>query len=115
MEEITKGPTTEEILEAQLQIAESKVVELQGSNAGLQAQIDELTKLIMENTTAQTVLSTAAAELSTVIDTKQDKMLEMPAGLNATEIAGLRAARQAEIDELKQKQDKYKAYIRGEI
>ncbi|WP_094226918.1 hypothetical protein [Methanolobus psychrotolerans] len=116
MAENTTEKTSElDIANAQLEILEAKVIELKAENNGLKAQNAELIRLIAENTMAQTVLSTAAAELSTVIDSKQNSLHVVPDSLTGTEANVLRAARQAEIDELVLKQNKYKAYIRGEL
>ncbi len=98
------GPTEAEILQAQLEISEAKVVQLTAEKAGLEAQIAE-----------QTVLSKAAAELSTTIHEKELTLLEIPEGLTATETQALKDTRQNEIDTLKSKQEEYKTYIRGEL
>lgn len=116
MAENTIEKTSElDIAQAQIEILEAKVIELKALNAGIQAQNGELIKLIAENATAQSVLSTAAAELSTEIDAKQDAIDIIPDGLTSTEILALKGARKAEIEELKAKQETYKAYIRGEL
>lgn len=109
------GPTEAEILQAQLEISEAKVVQLTAEKAGLEAQIAEQTRLLQENQQAQTVLSKAAAELSTTIHEKELTLLEIPEGLTATETQALKDTRQNEIDTLKSKQEEYKTYIRGEL
>lgn len=116
MEETTTEKTSEsDIVQAQLEILEARVIELKAEIAGLKAQNAELIALIAENSTAQAVLSTAAASLSAKIDSKQDSLYTVPAGLTSTEATALKAARQAEIDLLVEKQEKYKQYIRGEL
>lgn len=113
--EPTKGPTQAEILQAQLEIAEAKVIQLTAEKAGLEAQIAEQTRLLQENVQAQTVLTKASAELSTTIHEKELALLEIPEGLTATETQALKDTRQKEIDTLKATQEKYKTYIRGEL
>ena len=108
--------TTElEIVKAQLEIAEAKVIQLTAEKAGLREENAELLRLIQENTQAQTVLSNAAAELSSTIAEKDKMLLDIPEGLTASEVQVLKDTRQKEIDELAARQDKYKSYIRGEI
>lgn len=85
-----------EILNAQLQIAEAKIIEHKATIAGLQAANTEIIALIKDNSTAQTVLSNAAAAIS-------------------SEISALKEARRAEIDSLIEKADRCKKYVRGDI
>lgn len=111
----TKTQSEIGILESQLQIAEAKIIEQRATIAGQEAEITELKKLIAENTKAQEVLSTAAATLSEEIDEKQNKIDVFPDGLTTSEMGALRQNRQEEINELAEKQEKYRAYIRGEL
>jgi hypothetical protein len=111
----TKTQSEVDVLESQLQIAEAKIIEQKCTIAGQKAEITELKKLIAENTKAQEVLSTAAATLSDEIDEKQNKLDVIPDGLTETEADALIQARQEEINELTEKQQKYRAYIRGEL
>ncbi|WP_406660881.1 hypothetical protein V7O66_13740 [Methanolobus sp. ZRKC3] len=109
------GPTEVEVLTSQLQIAEAKIIELKALNKGLSAENDELRTLINDNAQAQQILATAAAAISDEIDEKQTAIVDIPEGLSHKEVAVLKDARQAEIDELVTKQEKLKVYIRGEI
>jgi regulator of replication initiation timing len=111
----TKQPTELEIVQAQNEILEARVIELSAEKAGLETENTELKKLISENNAAQTVLSTATAGLSEEIDEKQNKIDVFPDGLTTSETDALLQARQAEINELAEKQQKYRAYIRGEL
>jgi uncharacterized membrane-anchored protein YhcB (DUF1043 family) len=111
----TKTQSDVDVLESQLQIAEAKIIEQKSTIAGQTAEIAELKKLIAENTKAQEVLSTAAATLSDEIDEKQNKIDVFPDGLTTSEMGASRQTRQEEINELTEKQQKYRAYIRGEL
>jgi len=109
------GPSEVEILQAQLEIAETKIIEQKATIAGLQAENTELVALIKDNTSAQKVLSTAAAALSSEIDEIQNSMDVVPSGLSSVETAAIQAARQAQIDKLVEKSDNCKKYIRGDL
>jgi chromosome segregation ATPase len=116
--EVSEPETTQsetEVLEARLQIAEAKIIELAAANVGLKAEKAELLSLIGENSAAQAILSTAAAALSDEIDKKETTLFSIPEGLSRNEAAILTTARQKAIDELKAKQETYKSYIRGEL
>lgn len=102
-------------LEAQLQISEAGRISLKASNDALATENTSIKSLIDENTHAQTIMSTAAAALSDEIDTKKNALLDIPDGLSSAEKELVKTARQAEIDELTAKHEKYKQYIRGDI
>jgi hypothetical protein len=111
----TTGPTEVEILTSQLQIAEATIIEQKAKIEGLQAERNEILILIKDNQPAQEILSTAAAAISSDINKKQTAIVDIPEGLSSKEVQVLKDARQVEIDELKERQEKLKMYIRSEL
>ena len=108
-------PNDDEITDAQVRILEKRRIEDAATIAGLKAENAELKQLMGGDVTAQIVLSSAAIALSNDIYERMEKLHDIPKGLSEDERIMLVEKRQTVITELKQKNENYKKYIRGEI
>lgn len=116
MAELTleKTPPTEiEILQAQLEIAEAAVISLKAAKAGLETRVKELEALLLENSTAQIVLSNAAKAIGEELNTLV--VAGIPEGLSRQEEQAIVKLRKSQQAELEAKQEEYKKYIRSEL
>lgn len=109
-----KTPPTEiEILQAQLEIAEATVISLRAEKAGLETRVKELEALLLENSTAQIVLSNAAKAIGEELNTLV--VAGIPEGLSRREEQAILALRTSQQAALEAKQEEYKKYIRSEL
>jgi hypothetical protein len=108
-------PTETDVLKAQLEIAEATIISLKAEKAGLETRVKELETLLLENSTAQTVLSTAAMSIGEELDALAVASIVLPEGLSRQEELAIISLRESQIADLQAKQDKYKHYIRGDI
>jgi hypothetical protein len=113
--EIEIQPSETDVRRAQLEIAEATIISLKAEKAGLETRVKELETLLLENSTAQTVLSTAAMSIGEELDALSVATLAIPEGLSRQEEQAIVAIRQAAVEELKEKQENLKKYIRGEL
>lgn len=102
-------------LESQLEISEAGRIALKASNDALTTENSSIKVLVEENDIAQSILSKAAVKLGEDIFDKQQSLLDIPDELSSSEKDAVRAARQADIVKLTEKQNEYKKYIRGEV
>lgn len=110
---IVEEPVAEpdELLQAELEIANLTIAEQQVSLAAVTAERDELRKVIRENPTLNTKLSTELKIVNSQIQTKQDEVGNIPVTLAKDEQDLIRQKRQGEISVLVAKKQKIEAYL----
>lgn len=101
----------DELLKAELEIANLKIAELQATLAAAEAERDELRKAIRDNPVLNEKLYTELKTVNSQIQANQDDLPNIPVTLDRDEQNLIHQKRQGEISELVAKKRKIEAYL----